>query len=391
VAKHKIVTIIILVIAIAATSTGFAVSGRPPAAENPADLPAVRSLEHDDGAPTTTEPSASERDDGLRTPSGQRPAAPDRSPSSVEPLREVLPGAGGPPPAAAVDQIGDLGDDRPVPAGLDLVAPPAEPKAKGLGGPSGLAVAPSCSHQCITKGVAYPRGFGAELVVETSVPAKLFITAIADLDGDGSYEETHVESTSFGLTSHSWALDHLEPATTYHVMAAATDEHNHTAHVWGQFTTLSQRSVHVELGPTTVTGGPGGIKRTTWWLGLSGPLADVTPGGLATQPYEDLPRRVDVELWLLRSWNGDLCEAFAIHPTTPPQGHSSDACLTWNSVRLSQVDLDVVPQGRSRWTQTSVQKTLRTSSDAGGALPAGYGDPYFFHFEMPVSLHVVYS
>src|SRR5829696_8622847 len=127
-----------------------------------------------------------------------------------------------------------------------------------FGGPDELAVAPSCSHQCITSGVAYPRGFGAELVVETSVPASLFITAIADLDGDGDYEDVHVESTPFGLTAHSWSLDHLQPGETYHVMATATDEHDHTAYVWGEFTTLSQRHVFVELGSAEINGGPGG-------------------------------------------------------------------------------------------------------------------------------------
>jgi hypothetical protein len=385
VTKHKIVPIIlILVITAALTSAGFATSDRRTAQQDHAGS-AVPALADDDRA-TKPRQASGDRNADSQTSSGTRHRSPGRAPAAGT-LHEVLPGAGGPPPVAAVDQIGDLGDDRPVPAGLGLIAPAAKPKVGGLGGANSLAAVPSCSHQCITKGVAYPRGFGAELVVETSVPAKLFITAIADVDGDGDYEETHVESTPFGLTSHSWALDHLEPATTYHVMAAATDEHNHTAYVWGQFTTLSQRSVHVELGPVSITGGPGGVKRTTWLLGVGGPLVDHT----GIHVYRDVPRRVDVEFWLLRSWSGDLCEGWSIHETTPKHGHSSDACLAWNSARLSQVDLDVAPQSASRWTQTAVTRTLRTSSDVGGALPAGYGDPYYFHFERPLTLYVTYS
>lgn len=324
-----------------------------------------------------------------RSPSAGHPAdgAPDLPARQV---RDVLPGAGSGPPTAPEEPIGELDDHGPVPAGLGFAAPAHAGAADRPEGPNGLAVAPSCSHQCITRGVAYPRGFGALLVVETSVPARLFVTAVADLDHDGDYEDTHVESTPHAVRSLDWPLDHLQPGETYHVMAAATDEHGHTAYVWGRFTTLSKRDVVVEFGSGTVVGGPGGISSTNWLLGLDGPLTDVTPGQQGILLYQDRPRHVDLEFWVLRSWDDELCEAWSASGV-PAHGHDEGACVAWNSTSLDAIDLDRAPAGKTHWTQTSVTMSLRPPAGAGNALPPGYGDPYYFAFEVPVTLHVVYS
>lgn len=324
---------------------------------------------------------------GDRGDPGHAPGAPDAG------VRDVLPGAGTAPPTNPSDPgdpIGDLDDQRPVPAGFDFTAPAKQPGApNGLGGPGGLTLAPSCSHQCITRGVAYPRGFGAEVVVETSVPAQLFITAIADLDEDGVYEDVHVESTPSAVTAHHWALDHLEPGRTYHVMAAATDEDGHTAHAWGELTTLSKRDVYVEFGSGEIVGGPGDVSGTRWSLGLDGPLTDVTPGQQGILLYRNLPRHVDVDFWVLRDWHDDLCDTWL--PGGAPHGHDADACVAWNSTSLDGVDLDEVPAGANHWTHTGVARTLQSPTGAGGALPPGYGDPYYFSFAVPVTFHVTYS
>jgi hypothetical protein len=75
-------------------------------------------------------------------------------------------------------------------------------------------------------GVAYPRGFGALLVVETHVPADLMMTVVADGngDGDGDYEYHQYTYSPGAVTEFSWALDHLDPGRTYYDMVAATDE-----------------------------------------------------------------------------------------------------------------------------------------------------------------------
>jgi hypothetical protein len=322
------------------------------------------------------------------------PTAPTEVPNvPAAPVHEVLPGAGSPPPANPTDPsdpIGDLDDDRPVPAGFDFTAPPKKPGAPVFGGPTGLAVEPSCSVQCIKKGVAYPRGFGAELVVETTVPAQLLITAIADLDDNGTYEDVHADSTGFLVTSRTWDLDHLEPGQTYYVMAAATDEHQHTAYVWGEFTTLSHRTVFVEFGNGEIVGGPGNIDATHWLLGLDGPLTDVTPGQQGILLYNDLPRHVDVDFWVTRSWDEDICEVWNPEGAAP-QGHDASGCIAWNSTSLDGVDLDGIPAGQGHWTDTTVSLTLHPPTGEGGALPPGYGDPYYFSFEVPVTFYVSYS
>lgn len=315
--------------------------------------------------------------------------------SAAPPVHDTVPGAGTPPAADEPgDPIGGFGDDGPVPPGLGLVAPPKPPKHLGPVGPGGLAVAPSCSHRCITKGVAHPRGFGALIEVETTVPAKLFLSVVADLDDNGTYEDTHVETTPHGVQHHEWALDHLEPGQTYYGMVAATDEHGHVDYAWGEFTTLAHRDVIVELGATEIVGGPGDITDTDLMFGLATlPLRDMSPGVDASFLFPDLPRWVNVDLWVLRGWDPkhrrELCEVWMLEGSMP-QGHDESSCLAWNSTTEHAVDLDAVPADRSRWTQSSVALTLHSPTEAGGGLPAGYGDPYHFAFSTPVTLHVIY-
>jgi len=403
VARSKIIALVVaVIISLTAIGSTLFVNNEPTAPERGAS---VSSASNDTLAATTSTTTFVDAtvasDESPTQPTDDRPAVGDEpsTPASdvprapAAPVHDVVPGVGTPPPANPTDPadpIGDLDDDRPVPAGFDFTAPPKKPGSPTLGGPTGLAVEPSCSHQCITKGVAYPRGFGVELIVETSVPAQLFITAIADLDGDGEYEDLHADSTGFLVTTRTWVIDHLEPGQTYYVMAAATDEHQHTAHVWGEFTTLSQRDVFVELGNGEIVGGPGNISATDWFLGLDGPLANVTPGQQGILLYDDLPRHVDLDFWVARSWDGNVCEVWNA-PDAAAQGHSSDACVAWNSTSVNDVDLDQAPAGKTRWTETSVSLSLHPPTGEGDALPPGYGDPYYFFFEVPVTLHVSYS
>ncbi len=306
---------------------------------------------------------------------------------------DSMPGAGShpssDPPADQEDPIGTLNDHGPVPAGLGFMTPPHQgAPTVGHGGPGGLAAAPSCSHQCISKGVAYPRGFGVELLVETTVPARLFITAIADVDGDGDYEDSHAEWTLPGVREHSWPIDHLAPGQTYHVMATATDEHGHTSYVWGTFTTLAQRDVFVVFGDGEVIGGPGNVSQIEWLLGIDGPLKNVTPGDQGILLYNDLPRSIALDFWVVRELEDDLCEVWS--QPAAPHGHSWSQCAAWNSTSVA-VDLDPVPTDQHRWTETSVRLSLRPPNGAGDALPPGFGEPHYFTFDVPVTLFVTYS
>lgn len=225
------------------------------------------------------------------------------------------------------------------------------------------------------------------------MPAELFLAAVADLDGNGTFETSYHDWSDPGVTQHTWALDHLEPGTTYHVTVAATDADGHTDHAWGEFTTLSQRTVWVELGDATITGGPSGVTSTSWHLGfegVEGPRQDVTPGQQGILVFPDLPRHIDLALTLARSWDGAKgntpCEVWG---ASGMQGHSN--CTAWNTAWLDDVDLEAVPNGVGHWTQTSIAAVLHTPTDAGGALPPGYGDPYWFDIATTVTFHVTYS
>jgi hypothetical protein len=127
------------------------------------------------------------------------------------------------------------------------------------------------------------------------------------------------------------------------------------------------------------------------WLGLDGgDLQDASPGAGASPVLEGAGSHVDLELWTIRRWDDDICEYFTPAPGTSPQGHSRDACVAWNRATLVDVALDVPPVGATRWQATTVTGQLHTPTDAGGALPAGYGDPYHFHAGAPVTLTVTY-
>jgi hypothetical protein len=108
--------------------------------------------------------------------------------------------------------------------------------------------------------------------------------------------------------------------------------------------------------------------------------------------YANRGRRVDLALFTFREWETSqytFCEG--IYPDDmPAQGDSDDACGSWNTAVLGDVDVDAIPPGRDRWTSTSVSAAFLTSA-GDDAIPEGFGDPRFFHFSAPVTIEVTYS
>jgi hypothetical protein len=288
------------------------------------------------------------------------------------------------------EPIGTIDPSGAVPDGLDVTAFPAAPGAPtpAADGPT-FAAGFSCAYQCVKSGVAYPRGVGALLVVETYVPADLFITVI---DADDNLVD-HVYSDGM-VTDFSWALDHLDPGQTYYAMVAATDENDDTALAFGSFVTLSERTVSVTIGDLTVEGGPQNVVDTYVYLAVDDfGFWTVQTGTDVSSVYADRSRRIDLVLFTFRQWatsQSTFCEGFTPTIEWPAQGDSDDRCGSWNSASLSNVDLDVIPAGRDRWTSVTVSTTFNTSA-GDDALPAGSGDPRFFHFSAPVTLDVSYS
>jgi hypothetical protein len=294
----------------------------------------------------------------------------------------VPPDGGGPDdPIGGIDPTGDLPD------GLDLAAfPGAEAPAPAADGPT-FAAGLSCAYQCVKSGVAYPRGIGALLVVETHVPARLWMSVV-----DDNYDPVDFTSTTDMVSEYNWALDHLEPGRTYYAMVAATDENDDTAHAYGEFTTLAERTVHVTIGDVTVEGGPQNVDGTAVALRVDGfAYWSVDPGSGVSSVYADRGRRVDLALFTFRSWETSqytICEGYD-PDDMPAQGDSDELCGSWNSAVLDNVDLDVIPAGANTWTTATIQTTFNTSS-GDDPLPGGYGDPRFFHFSAPVTLDVSY-
>jgi hypothetical protein len=302
------------------------------------------------------------------------------TPTTPPGLDDLMQATVAPDGAGSDVALGAFDTSGAVPDGLDLTAFPGAPEAPtpAADGPT-LTAGLSCAYQCIESGVAYARGFGALLIVETHVPARLFMSVV-DADGDlvDSMNSTGVQ------TGFLWALDHLEPGQTYYAIVVATDENDDSSYAYGQFTTLSERTVHVTIGDVTIEGGPQYNDGVYFDLEVDGELStSFTP----TLP--DVDRHLDLRLWVKLYYDGNLCESWSGPDGWGLQGYSEDHCVVWNSALLDNIDLDAIPgAGQGTWTDTTVHETFTTGS-SGGALPdAGV---FFIHFSAPLTLYVTYS
>jgi len=294
-------------------------------------------------------------------------------------------------PDAPDDPIGGVRTDGLVPEGMDLTSIPGAPEgghALPHSASDSLSAGPGCDYQCIASGVAYPRGFGAQLVVETKVPADLFMTVVADADDDGEYELHEVTYSPGKVTEFSWNLDHLDPGQRYYAMVAATDQHGDTSHAFGEFTTLSTRNVELAVTYMSVFDGPSNVEETTQHIRLDGgDHADYELGDWVA--WDDVDRHVDLDLLVARTWEASVCEPFWDELMESPQGDSDDSCVAWNTA-TADIDLDALPAGQGHWSDHTFDVEFRTPTDAGGSLPAGYGDPRWFHVVATARLHVSY-
>lgn len=312
-----------------------------------------------------------------------------RSVVTPEVLAEVGPGSSDSP-------IGTIDTHQSAPAGTGLASRGTSTGARsgaGTSAASSYSAGYGCETSCITEGAAYARGFGAELVVRTSVPTTIWLAVVQVAPGSPLVATTNLSSAD---TEHSWAVDHLDPATSYRVTVVATDDDGNADHGHGEFTTLSTRTVSVQLDDVVITGGPSEITHTGIVLGLSGQNAvDLTPGQAGIPLFPSVARYVDVDLTVRRSLRTDhTCEVFpgpSGPGAVPDHGYSTTACIAWNTARIDDLDLDVAPAGASRWSATSFTRELRTPTGAGGALPPGYGDPYWFDVVTSATFHVTYS
>jgi hypothetical protein len=240
------------------------------------------------GAVTPDRTNASYPDAVTRSASARPTAAAGTSDAAASSERDLSPpadrpdggtpsGTSAPPPASGDDAASRTAGpgSRPRPHGGDLVlsqldddpgtVPPFTPpplsftsgrpsgEVAGHGVGDGFKAGPGCSVQCITTGIAYARGVGAELVVETDTPARLWIIVWND-DGYHALRDAGDQlRTSFRST-----FDDLEPGTSYQALAVAKDGAGFTSQRYGTFDTL-RRFAQVDFGSfeVAVTNGEG--------------------------------------------------------------------------------------------------------------------------------------
>jgi hypothetical protein len=257
------------------------------------------------------------------------------------------------------------------------------------GGADDFKAGAGCSIQCITSGVAYARGVGANLVVKTDTAATIWIIVWND---DGYHKMVNSEA---GLLEFAHHFDDLEPGTSYQAMAAAEDGEGYTSHGYGEFTTLS-RNVRVSFTQAIIDEKPfsGPIDMKAWLQGqviadnadnvLEG---DTLPIGITIADLGDSERFITLEVFLVLFDSGeDLCEAFG-EADEPAIGQHD--CYAWAYAEFQggSLDVDDRPNGATSWTQHTIQTNLVLPG--GNALPGGYGQPFDFH--VPVSINVTYE
>jgi hypothetical protein len=245
-----------------------------------------------------------------------------------------------------------------------------------------------CSIQCITSGVAYARGVGANLVVKTDTPAKVWIIVWND---DGYHKMVQSED---GKTEFAHHFKDLEPGTAYQAMAAAEDADGYTSHGYGSFETLT-RNVRVSFSYANIHDKPfsGPYDMTAWLQGEeiadndnNVQEGDIVPIGIQMHELEGVEQFLTLEVFLLLFDSGeDLCESFG---DVDEPGIGLHDCYAWAYAEFQggQLDLDDRPAGAS-WNQYTLERTLVLPG--GNALPGGYGEP--FNFSVPVSVEVTFD
>ena len=370
----------------------------PVPAPSPSTTVAVEAAEDLAGPTTTT--TAAPPAAGLADDPGATAPGPVVDPAST--VVEIHTGDPQPlPPAVPEQEIGGVHGSSAIPEGIGFVdfgGPAPAPQEEsggsggggggaGFGGPGALVAGAGCAADCITSGIAYARGFGAQLEVTTSVPAELFLSVIGDEDGDGEWDYTAHEWTDGPVTEHHWALDDLQAGRTYHAMVAATDQYG-TSHAFGELTTLSTRTVHVAVDGIEITGGPQNVIETRTHLLVGGDYRHEVSLG-AWSFINPLANLVDLDVLVTRGWpSGDPCEVHQPWNLTP-QGDSDSACMSWNTATAT-VDLAQGPAGADRWTTVDLDATAAVPA-GDGALPPGYGQPRYFDLVADISVHIVYS
>lgn len=271
-------------------------------------------------------------------------------------------------------QLGDLPDA--VTAAISPTAAAAHPV------PGSLTAGHGCHIQCITSGVAHPRGEGARLAVTTDTPATIWILVLEA----GQTTSPMVFQSSPGATSFVAHADELDGGTTYEATAVATDSSGSTSVAWGTFTTL-ERHLTLDMEAVDILEWPDvDVTSEDVLFRVDGAELPGDPWGQGHVDLGAVNRHVDLEAWVVLGYDGpDLCQAWDLQPNTQPYG--SVACTIWTATALDDIDLDAHPGNDESWNHHTLDRVLTMPGD--GALPAGTGHP--LQVAVPIQLVVTYE
>ncbi|MCC5952544.1 MAG: hypothetical protein JJU45_10670 [Acidimicrobiia bacterium] len=365
-----------------------------------------------DRATTADEPTVEDRDATSTTTErpADEPAAggsgrDDASSSPTAPASPIITTADGaielplPGPAGSSDPlepetgvvIGHLTVETHEGGGFTTVpGPPSAGTPAGHGHGTHLKGGAGCAFQCITSGVAYAKGTGAELVVTTDTPARIWIV----VTGDDGY---HRQEMSFhGETSFSALFDDLEPETTYHAMAAAEEKPGAVSHAFGTFETAAfARTVQIGFSPVEVASWPTHLDATNAriYVRVNGQFYSEAAWIAGLAPIDGAERFLDLEVWVVVPQSSQAWSCGTGTPNNSPAWtdmplNGANSCHAWAAAFRHGIDLDALSGGATWQTGHTMHRTLQTPA-GGDALPGGYGGVPAL--SVPVTIGITYG
>jgi hypothetical protein len=267
-----------------------------------------------------------------------------------------------------------------------------EAQSTGLqGGSPSFKGGPGCSIQCITSGVAYARGAGARLVVNTDTNARFtLIVWNEELSYTAIRHSELPRTTSWGTT-----FLELEPNTTYQALVQAEDVSGYVSQATGQFTTL-RRFAEVDFGGFTLDSyapehmafsfhfsvdGTWQAQLTEFWSQPN--LPGMLPG-MRSVTVEDTPQWLHLAVQVVQNIPAGICEGVDF-PKDFPQLSGTSGCYTWDTA-FNTVDLDARPASATSWTEWTLQHHLPTIGAEPGEILYSPVD-----FTAPVTVNVWFS
>ncbi len=257
-----------------------------------------------------------------------------------------------------------------------------EAPSGNTGGATSFKGGPGCSIQCITSGVAYAVGVGANIRVTTDTAASIFI----DITGVGTSWSGPDPTTAFDAT-----FPDLQANTTYEVLAYAGDSDGYVSSAHGEITTL-RRFASVEFIGFELTAYDSDLDDDfffdfqvdgEWQPDLREfyhePALPATLPGVREVTIEGAPAGLPVAVRVVQDGDEDqVCESWDWDGAI---GGGEEECVAWGTgeTGIGGVLLDTYPDDATSWTGHSLSYVAPTA------------DWYPIQFSAPLDIEVWYA